>query len=50
MEIVNALPIPPNFMKYKIHKAAVVNELMEESKKWREEGNFKLPAILSESY
>jgi len=37
------------FKKYKMHKAAVVSELMEESKKWREEGNFKLPEILNSS-
>jgi len=34
------------FRKYKMHKSAVVAELMEESRKWKEEGNFKMPKIL----
>lgn len=33
------------FFKYKMHKSAVVKELMEESNKWGEEGNFKLPQV-----
>ena len=41
---------PSPFKQYKMHKAAVVSELMEESKHWREAGNFKLPTILSESH
>ena len=34
------------FRKYKMHKAAVVAELMEAADKWRAEGNFQLPQIL----
>ena len=41
---------PSPFKQYKMHKAAVVSELMEESKHWREAGNFNLPKILSESH
>jgi len=40
---------PSPFFKYKMHKHGVVKELLEESKKWREAGNFKMPAILTES-
>ena len=36
------------FRKYKMHKAAVVQELMDESDKWRKEGHFKLPNVLLE--
>ena len=36
------------FRKYKMHKGAVVKELMEAAEKWREEGNFILPQILME--
>ena len=39
---------PSNFIKYKMHKAAVVSELMESSTKWGEEGNFVLPKELVE--
>jgi len=45
----DALPKKSPFMKYKMHKHGVVTELLEESKKWREAGNFKMPAILSDS-
>ena len=34
------------FRKYKMHKTAVAVELMKESEKWMEEGNFKLPQAL----
>ena len=40
--------IPSAFFKYKMHKNAVVQELMDESNKWRQEGNFKLPQVLME--
>ena len=36
------------FRKYKMHKAAVVKELMEAAEKWRDEGNFILPQSLRE--
>ena len=39
---------PSNFIKYKMHKAAVVSELMESSMKWGEKGNFVLPKELVE--
>lgn len=38
----DAKPISP-FFRYKLHRGKVVAELMEESKKWREAGNFKVP-------
>ena len=38
--------LPSPFLKYKMHKATVVHKLMEECKKWREAGNFKLPKVL----
>jgi len=46
---VKMVGLPAAFIKYKKHKAAVVQELMTEAKQWREAGNFKLPEILTES-
>ena len=37
--------LPSSFLNYKLHKEAVVKELMEESRVWREAGNFKLPKV-----
>ena len=42
----NKYGLPSSFLQYKMHKQAVVHELMDETKKWREAGNFKLPKAL----
>ena len=41
----NTYGLPSSFLNYKLHKVAVVKELTEESKIWREAGNFKLPQV-----
>ena len=41
----NDYGLPSSFLNYKLHKAAVVKELMEESKIWGEAGNFILPQV-----
>ena len=37
--------LPSSFLNYKLHKATVVKELMEECKVWKEAGYFKLPQV-----